>query len=71
MTHTNEPITIYETPEMSNWLHPQTEERKAILRKNRDEAIARLRAHRAEQAKRPIGRLMDYKKEGERHETHK
>lgn len=37
----NRTITIRDTPEMANWMHPQTEERSDLIRKRTQEAKAR------------------------------
>ena len=34
-------ITIQATPEMANWMHPQTPERKALIKKKVEEAKKR------------------------------
>jgi|GEM_PF-4285558 len=35
-------IVVRETPEMANWMHPQTKERKELIRKRVEEAKKRL-----------------------------
>ena len=42
-------ITIHETPEMANWMHPQTEERKERIRKEVEAAKERVTKRRSEQ----------------------
>lgn len=34
-------ITVRDTPEMANWMHPQTEERKELIRKRTQESKSR------------------------------
>lgn len=41
-------ISIRETPEMANWMHPQTEERKERIRKEVEAAKERVSKRRNE-----------------------